>query len=58
MLFCTISARLLSIAYRKNELFNLLVIFGILIQFITQFVINICGNIEHFSNHWHNLTAT
>lgn len=40
-LFGVISIRLLYIAYRENELFNLLVIFGISIQFITQFIINI-----------------
>ncbi|GFQ72500.1 hypothetical protein TNCT_507811 [Trichonephila clavata] len=41
MLFGIISARLLYVAYRENELFNLLVILGISIQFITQFIINI-----------------
>ncbi|HCE59480.1 MAG TPA: cell division protein FtsW [Wolbachia sp.] len=41
MLFGIISARLLYIAYRESELFNLLVIFGISIQFITQFIVNI-----------------
>jgi cell division protein FtsW len=40
-LFGIISARLLYVAYRENELFNLLVILGISIQFITQFIINI-----------------
>ncbi|UPA54762.1 FtsW/RodA/SpoVE family cell cycle protein [Wolbachia pipientis] len=41
MLFGIISARLLYVAYRENELFNLLVILGISMQFITQFIINI-----------------
>lgn len=41
MLFGVISVRLLYIAYRETELFNLLVILGISIQFITQFIINI-----------------
>ncbi|MGL9717577.1 MAG: FtsW/RodA/SpoVE family cell cycle protein [Wolbachia sp.] len=41
MLFGIVSARLLYVAYRENELFNLLVILGISIQFITQFIINI-----------------
>ncbi|APR98184.1 FtsW/RodA/SpoVE family cell cycle protein [Wolbachia endosymbiont of Folsomia candida] len=40
-LFGIIAIRLLYIAYRESELFNLLVIFGISIQFITQFIINI-----------------
>ncbi|QOD38176.1 FtsW/RodA/SpoVE family cell cycle protein [Candidatus Wolbachia massiliensis] len=41
ILFGIISARLLYIVYRENELFNMLAIFGISIQFITQFIINI-----------------
>ncbi|NSM56123.1 FtsW/RodA/SpoVE family cell cycle protein [Wolbachia endosymbiont of Atemnus politus] len=41
MLFGIISARSLYVAYRESELFNLLVILGISIQFITQFIINI-----------------
>ncbi len=36
-----ISARLLYFAYKRNELFNLLVILDISIQLITQFIINI-----------------
>ncbi|WCR53776.1 MAG: putative peptidoglycan glycosyltransferase FtsW [Wolbachia endosymbiont of Ctenocephalides orientis wCori] len=39
-LFGMISTRLLYVAYRESELFNLLVTFGISIQFITQFIIN------------------
>ncbi|MDM8335771.1 FtsW/RodA/SpoVE family cell cycle protein [Wolbachia pipientis] len=41
MLFGIISARLLYLAYNESELFNLLVILGTSIQFITQFIINI-----------------
>ena len=41
VLFGIISARLLYVAYRERELFNLLVMFGISIQFIMQFIINI-----------------
>ncbi|MGL9731884.1 MAG: FtsW/RodA/SpoVE family cell cycle protein [Wolbachia sp.] len=41
MLFGIISARLLYVAYRESELFNLLAILGISIQFIVQFIINI-----------------
>ncbi|MDG7056138.1 MAG: FtsW/RodA/SpoVE family cell cycle protein [Wolbachia endosymbiont of Meromenopon meropis] len=41
MLFGIISARLFYITYRESELFNLLVVFGISIQFIAQFIINI-----------------
>ncbi|MDR3132381.1 MAG: FtsW/RodA/SpoVE family cell cycle protein [Rickettsiales bacterium] len=40
MLFGVISARLLYVAYRESELFNLLAILGISIQFIAQFIIN------------------
>lgn len=39
-LFGMISTRLLYVGYRESELFNLLVVFGISIQFITQFIIN------------------
>ncbi|WP_168463996.1 FtsW/RodA/SpoVE family cell cycle protein [Wolbachia endosymbiont of Ctenocephalides felis wCfeT] len=41
ILFGIISARLLYLIYKEDELFNLLVIFGISIQFITQLIINI-----------------
>lgn len=40
-LFGIIAMRLLYIAYRESVLFNLLVILGISIQFITQFIMNI-----------------
>jgi cell division protein FtsW len=41
ILFGIIACRLLYIMYEENELFSLLAIFGISIQFITQFIINI-----------------
>ncbi len=41
ILFGIIACRLLYIIYKENELFSLLAVFGISIQFITQFIINI-----------------
>ncbi|MDN5248434.1 MAG: FtsW/RodA/SpoVE family cell cycle protein [Wolbachia endosymbiont of Tyrophagus putrescentiae] len=40
-LFGIIAVRLFYITYRESELFNLLAVLGISIQFITQFIINV-----------------